>query len=104
MTLFDLHLQFNHKPHTFRLKSNMPFNHIKYTVGNSFNLSPDAFVIEVHDPRFKDKYVLDDERLVELHQQLPRTFTSSISGDILLYSSSSGKELKCVQSNTFIAE
>jgi len=91
MALFNLHLQFNYKVYTFFLNSIMSSNDIKHTVAELFQISEDTFDIQLYDESFKNNFVLDDEFVERLHERLPRTMISTLRGDILLNSSSTGK-------------
>ncbi len=95
MASFNLHLQFNNKLYTFVLQSNMSLNHIKCTVGESCSISADTFYIQIYDERSNGYFVLDDEYLNDLHERLPRTYVSTLHGDLLLnYSSGTSKHIK----------
>ena len=73
----------------------MCFNHIKNTVGRLFHISADTFEIQIYDESFYQHFILDDEYMKDLHERLPRTYISTIHGDILLnYPSGTSKCIK----------
>jgi hypothetical protein len=96
MPLFNLHLEINHSLSTFTLQPHMSLNDIKCTVGKFFHINPNTFEIQVYDESHKNKYVLDDEYLADLHERLPRTHIGELYGDISLNHAISG-ELKYVR-------
>jgi hypothetical protein len=61
----------------------MTSDHIKQEAAEFFCINADTFEIEVSDECSKDHFVLDDDYVDILHERLPRTHVSMISGKIV---------------------
>jgi hypothetical protein len=61
----------------------MTSDDIKHEAAEFFCISGNTFEIEVYDECSKDNFVLDDDYVDILHERLPRTHVSTISGNIV---------------------
>ncbi len=84
MASFNLHVHFNNELYTCYVQSNMTLNHIKHKFGKLCSISADTFEIQIYDQCRKGHFVLDDEYVNELYERLPRTYDSTLQGDLLL--------------------
>jgi hypothetical protein len=64
----------------------MSSNDIKQRVAELLHIGRDTFNIQVYDEHAKDSFILDDEHVERLHERLPRTSISTLSGHILINS------------------
>jgi hypothetical protein len=74
----------------------MSVDHIKSRVGELFRINANTFEIQVYDKSCVNKCVLDDEYLEDLHERLPRTYITTLCGEISLNYSLLG-ELKYIE-------